>query len=87
MTIEFYKKKRDIMAWKKDIIDSVPPKAKASTKKHLKIAKVKVVDSKKLDHAGGRKYGGKGRIIKQGDVGYVFYWKEMEKEAGLKKVR
>ena len=88
MTIEFYKRKRKIQAWKKDILKSMPPKSRKSMRVRLKIVKVKVVDSKKLRNCGGRRIGGKSRFgIRKGEVGYVFAWPKMKKEAGLQKVR
>jgi hypothetical protein len=86
MTIEFFKKKKMIQAQRRDMINSVPPKNRKHFRKHLRVVRVKVVDSGLLDRAGGRKYGGEG-FIKNGEIGYVFSWRGMRKDAGLSKAR
>lgn len=101
MTVEFYKKKRDIAAWRKHILDDfktihkkVPKDQRKKFKrdmeyhrKKLKIVRVRVVDSRKLATVGGRKYGAKRGPIRKGEIGYVFAWRGMKREAGLQKVR
>jgi hypothetical protein len=101
MTIMFHKSKRSIQSDRRSLLSGLEKAGKGIPKfekkkwkndmafhrKALKIVKVRVVDSKKLDSAGGRKIGGKGYTIKRGEVGYVYNWKGMGKEAGLQRVK
>lgn len=77
MTIEFYKSRVQAKKYEKDLRRYFP---------RAKVVKVAVVSAKRLSNAGGRKIGGRGRF-KRGETGWVAYWKQMRKEAGIKRVR